>query len=549
MVEMKNKGIYLLLINSAIAISLALTPFWNKDSLIIPKVIVLFCSALYFIPIIIHKLRNEPQNKFVKFLIIVMTLIIIQMLLSTTFSEAPIEQQLFGRSGRGLGLITFISLVIFSLSSAILIKEELIKKLVFGLFIAGFASSIYALLQKFGLDFLSWDSKTNGIIGTLGNPNFQSSFAAMALVPSLVYLWDKRYKYVYLILVSVAFIATIIATQSTQGYINSIAAILVFFLLSLFYKKRIYFYGLLLISFFSTVLAILGMLNHGPLSNYLYKISVQSRGDFWRAAFNVANANPLFGVGIDSFGDSFLKYRDAIAANHAFAEFTDNSHNMFLEFSATGGYPLLILNLILVILTIISVFKLQKNLGKFNRFYAAIFAAWVVYQLQSIISPANIGMLVWGYILSGTIIGLAGRINRNFEQQGNSAIKSSTSSRILSIALVVGGLIFIYPYFNVDRMQLQAMRTGNGDLAIKSTTSYPESVLRYSVMSRALLDSKLPEQALYLARSAVEFNPNAVSAWVLILINPSAPINERESARSEILKLDPLNKEVKEYKL
>jgi hypothetical protein len=114
---------------------------------------------------------------------------------------------------------------------------------------------------------------------------------------------------------------------------------------------------------------------------------------------------------------------------------------------------------------------------------------------------------------------------------------------------VVGGLIFIYPYFNVDRMQLQAMRTGNGDLAIKSTTSYPESVLRYSVMSRALLDSKLPEQALYLARSAVEFNPNAVSAWVLILINPSAPINERESARSEILKLDPLNKEVKEYKL
>jgi hypothetical protein len=68
-------------------------------------------------------------------------------------------------------------------------------------------------------------------------------------------------------------------------------------------------------------------------------------------------------------------------------------------------------------------------------------------------------------------------------------------------------------------------------------------------MGRALLDSKLPNQALDVARSAVDFNPNAISAWVLILINPAAPIEEREKARIQILRLDPFNKEIMDYKL
>ena len=548
MTSVKNRDPYRILIYSAMGVSLALTPFWNKDSLIIPKVVILFCTALYLIPIIITKLKKQHQSKKVNFLMVVLMLIIIQMILSTIFSQSPVEQQIFGRTGRGLGLITFYSLVVLLAASAIFIKTEYLRVLVFGLFFTGSVSSLYAIFQKLGIDFLSWESRTNGIIGTLGNPNFQSSFAAMALVPGLAYVWDKKLRILYSSLVGVLFFSTIIATQSTQGYITSISAMLIFFLIALFYKKRIYFYALLVVSTFLTVVAICGMLNYGPLSNYLYKISVQSRGDFWRSAFNTANANPIFGVGIDSFGDSFLRYRDTVAANHAFAEFTDNSHNIFLEHAATGGYPLLILNLFLTVLTILAFVKIQKTLGGFNRLIAAIFASWTVYQLQSIISPANIGMLVWNYIITGTLIGLAWNLTVDFEQQKLSRSNFSKPYHGLSILLVIIGLIVSFPYFNVDRMQLQAMQTGNGDLAIKSTISYPESVIRYSVMSRALLDSKLPDQALYLARSAIKFNPNAVSAWVLILINPSAPLDEREKARFKILELDPLNKEVLDYK-
>jgi hypothetical protein len=61
------------------------------------------------------------------------------------------------------------------------------------------------------------------------------------------------------------------------------------------------------------------------------------------------------------------------------------------------------------------------------------------------------------------------------------------------------------------------------------------------------LDSGLPAPALYLAQKAVEFNPNAVSLWALILINPSASLEDRQASKERILELDPLNKEVKNF--
>ena len=102
---------------------------------------------------------------------------------------------------------------------------------------------------------------------------------------------------------------------------------------------------------------------------------------------------------------------------------------------------------------------------------------------------------------------------------------------------------------NADRLQLNAMNKGDGDLAIKVAKMFPESVVRYSTLSRALLESGLPLPALDLARSAVEFNPNSPALWALILIDPSAPIEERKSAQAKLLVLDPLNKDVIKYEI
>jgi len=531
---------------TAIISTLAITPNISRDALIIPKVIILFLASMYLIPKLIYNFKKYIIFREIKFLSFIIILIVIQYLLVMLLSEAPLEQQLFGKTGRGLGLITSFSLLIVVLASCIYVKKSHLIIILRYLVFASLITSLYSIFQSYGIDLLRWDSRTNGVIGTLGNPNFQSSFAAMAFIPGLVVFWKSRYRYLILISFSSVFIFTIYRTLSIQGYVGMVIGITVFLLIFLYNTNKIFFISMSVFSGFFGLMGIGGMLNMGPLKTYLYKVSVQSRGDFWRSAFTTANDNPFVGVGLDSFGDYYLKYRDLIAAGHPWAEYTDNAHNYFLEYAATGGYPLLVLQLCLVILVIYSFLKAQQLSLGFDSNLAALFSAWTVFQSQSIISPGNVALMFWNAIISGVIIGNLVLTKNRID---NIFIKSKFDSitKSFSLFFILLGIIVCFPYFNTDRLQMQAMKTGNGDLAIISAQKYPEAVLRYSLISRALLDSNLPTPALSVARSAVKFNPNSPNLWSLILINPIAPVSEREMARSRILELDPLNNEVINY--
>lgn len=526
--------------------TLAITPNISRDALIIPKVIILFLVSMYFIPKLAYYFKSYIIFREIKFLFIITILIVLQYLLVMLSSKAPLEQQIFGRTGRGLGLITSLSLLIVVLASCIYVKKSHISSILRYIVFSSLITSVYSIFQSYGIDLLRWDSRTNGVIGTLGNPNFQSSFAAISFIPGLVICWKFRYRYLIQVFFASLFMFTIYRTLSIQGYVGIVIGIIVFLLIFLYNLNKIFFILMSVFSGFFVLIGIGGMLNIGPLKTYLYKVSVQSRGDFWRSAFTTANDNPFVGVGLDSFGDYFLKYRDQIAAGHPWAEYTDNAHNYFLEYAATGGYPLLVLQIFLILLVIYSFLKAQQLIARFDFNLAALFSAWTVFQAQSIISPGNVAIMFWNAIISGVLIGnlvlTKNKINSLFIKS-----KFDSVTRSFGLFLVFLGMIVCFPYFNTDRLQMQAMKTGNGDLAIISAQKYPESVLRYSLISRALLDSNLPSPALVVARSAVKFNPNSPNLWSLILINPAASVSEREMARIKILELDPLNNEVINY--
>ena len=526
-----------------------MTPGLNKDSLIVPKQIIAFCLALFLIPITFKNIKLILANQYNKILAIITLLLLIDGSFILFNSTSPLEQLIFGRMGRGLGFITFLTAIVIVIASSIIIKVENLNLLLKGIVLAGIVTSLYACLQFFKLDIFKWDSKTNGIIGTLGNPNSLSSFAATILVPGVVIFWYSKFRVTLVVIIISVLFFTIFISRSTQGYIGAISAILLFLLIFIWYKNKIYFFSLSLISIFMGIVAIYGMLGHGPLSYYLYKASVQSRGDFWRAALTTGNSHPWLGVGFDSFGDFSLKYRDAITASHSFAEYTDSAHNFYLDYLAIGGYPYLILNVLLTALALRCFLVILKSQKTFNPKITALFCSWSVIQLQTVINTQTITFISWNALISGAIIGMTKGVIQHPESNPSYAedLKSKNRVNLYSVVLVIAGLIFMFPYFNSDRLIVKASNTGNGDLLVKAATSYPQSSTKYSQASQALLESGLPVPSLFLAQKGVQFNPNSVSLWALILVNQNASVADRQSARLKILELDPFNKEVKNF--
>ena len=548
--RIKEKNSFIkVLVFSVVAITLAMTPGLNKDSLIIPKLIIFFCLALFLLPITLKNISLMLINRYHRILAILVSILLIDGILIFVNSTSPLEQLIFGRTGRGLGFITFFSFIVILMASSIIVKIDNINLLLKGIVLAGCLNSLYALLQFFKLDVFKWDSKTNGIIGTLGNPNSLSSFIAMILIPAVVIFWYSKHRIILAVIFLPILLFSIYAGESTQGYIGFIAAILALSLIFTWYKNKIVVYSLSLTSGIMGVIAIFGMLGHGPLSNYLYKVSVQSRGDFWRSAMATGNSHPLFGVGFDSFGDYSLRYRDEIAASHPFVEYTDSAHNFYLDYLATGGYPYLFLNILLTILVLRSFLAIQRSNKTFDSKITALFCAWLVIQLQAVVNTQSITFISVNALISGAIIGIAGTFSQASQFKPDSIVKSTNFTKVnfSGVLLVIIGLIISFPFFNSDRLTVKASNTGNGDLLIKATTSYPQSVTKYSNASRALLESGLPVPSLYLAQKGVEFNPNSSSLWALILINQNALIADRQNAKSKILELDPYNEEVKNF--
>ena len=550
----KKNHIFKIILIIASLIFLVITPWVNKDSIVVPKVILLFLLALFLLPRILQEYKQLYENTTLRILLIIIFLIIAQMLLVILISNAPIEQQVFGKMGRGLGFITAFSILIVTLATALFINPKGLSLLIKTTIFTFSLSSIYSVFQSYGIDFVKWETTTNSIFGTLGNPNFQSSAAAIIIIPCILLFSRTKKFFAISIILTVLNFLVVIKTQSIQGIVSTSLGLALLIIIFFWYKNRHVFVVSIVVFFVGAVVSILAMINQGPLRGFslgsftFYKASVQSRGDFWRSALATSKDHPIFGVGIDSFGDYYLKYRDAVAFSHS-PEFTDNAHNYFLEYAATGGYPLMILHILLILLTLWSFIKIIRNSTGFNRDVTSLFAIWTIFQAQSVVSPGSIGLMVFNAITTGAIIGLSQlKVTQNLEKItiGKGSTRFSQNS---SAVLVLIGLVIIYPYFNADRLFLKALNSQDAILLADSTKNYPQFTYRFSTASRLLLESKAYKQSLEVALLAIKFNPNSVSPWAHIFLNPLSSLEDKLKAKQELIKLDPNNKSLNDLKI
>ena len=440
-----------------ISVTLLVTPLWSLDPINPIKMLAVSATGFMGLGVLLANQKVLALGRYKVPLILIGSFVAWQLIVFVVSGGEKL-QQLFGTTGRNTGLITYFAFSILCVVSMAASNAAFLSRFLLASLVVGIASLGYGLVQALGGDQFYWVNPYSPVFGFLGNPNFQSSLLGILgsivfsqLLSSTAKLQLKLGHVVYLLLT----LYVIRETASQQGFLvlligSSIA-------LGIFVHQRSntlgYSYlGLAIIGF---VAVLVGILNKGPLASLLYKESVTYRGDYWRAAWKMTVDNPIFGVGLDSYGDWYRRSRTIEATLRRGPDVTSNAaHNVYLDISAYGGFPLALIYIALMVLVIISAIKVIKRSQSFNPGFVGLVAGWVAFQAQSIISINQIGLALWGWVLSGLIIGY--EINtRNSElviekktgKNSSKPVQSSAGSVIgMFVGLIIGVLVGMSPY-------------------------------------------------------------------------------------------------------
>jgi O-antigen ligase len=544
------------LVWALISVTLAITPLWSMDPINPIKMLVV--SALGFVGLGIL-LANHKALLLGRFGVplILISGFILWLFVVFAISDGERLQQLFGTNGRNTGLITYSAFSILFVVAMAASNAVFLNRFLFASLVVGVASLVYGLIQAAGDDPFDWVNPYSPVFGFLGNPNFQSSL--LGILGSVVFTQllstavKLQFKGAYLVYLLVT-LFVIKETDSQQGYLVLLIGSAVS--LGVFINQRSkalgYSYlGLALIGFFAVLV---GTLNKGPLASLLYKDSVTYRGDYWRAGLKMTLDNPIFGVGLDSYGDWYRRSRTIEATLRRGPDVTSNAaHNVFLDISAYGGFPLLLIYTALVVLVVVSSIKVIKRSQGFNAGFVGLLAAWVAFQAQSIISINQIGLALWGWILSGLIIGYeintrTGNVvveEKKKGKTGTKAVQASPATTLsMFIGLIVGVLVGMPPYLASAKYK-SALGSGDATVIQEAAYLWPTEPLRMGQVAVALDENKLNDQGLQVAVDATERFPDNYVVWATLNSMTMATEAQRGQALTQMKRLDPLNPTLK----
>ena len=552
-IEANNSGVWMPL-TLGVLVSLA---FWvpHIDAFNISKFTMLVFGVFVLSALAIREISVSRSGGLGSYLLLIFTVLILMNL----FTSPNEYKTLVGALGRNNGVITYFCFAALAYFVSVRFKLSDIPKLLWSLAGLGLLQTIYNIMQLAKADPIKWNNPYGFILGTLGNSDFAAALLAICSIATLwlarIYLHKKLASLSLVILVGVQFVVMLESTVRQS-------LILFFFGIGIFIysevsgrSKRL---SLVWAGAVSVVglLTVLGTLQIGPLTKYLFKESIAYRGDYWRAGWRMFTENPIFGVGLGNYGDYFNRYRDATqVARRGPSVVSDVAHSMPLDFLAMGGLSLGIVYLVIISYAVFLVIAKIRNLEGVNKQQGYIILSLLgAYLLQSFISIDQLGLAVWGWIFFGIAFSLSrerklvGKLDRNM-------------SRIfVPVTISVTFLSFVFV----------SVPSWRADSALKQLASVPRE--QQGVDARALRlglaskiesitprDSQFKTQiALYLlingqaegidyAKRALIQNPSDSTAlrYLIIAYGQLSDAENLQKYKAEALKIDPFNPDLK----
>ncbi|ASY22063.1 O-antigen ligase-like protein [Candidatus Planktophila versatilis] len=498
-----------------------------------------------------------------KYFLIAACLFLLASINAALNSSSPMAQNIYGAYGRNTGLVAYSVLSMVAIGALLLRSESSFSRIIWGLQFAGLVNVIYcAWVILFG-DFLSWNNPYGNILGLFGNPNFISAFLGMFITTLMAFSVAKtaswKYRVVAVLVGAIAFYE-VVDSHSIQGIVVTAGGIAIvgFFAIRAYLKNLLFTYGYLLAVGIVGVFAILGTLQKGPLS-FVYKTSVSLRGEYWRAGLTMGMDHPLTGVGMDSYGDWYRRARSESAATvlPGPKTVTNASHNVVIDFFAYGGWPLLLAYLAMLTLAAIAIVKVLLRTKSYNPTFVAMVSAWTCYEVQSLISINQIGLAIWGWLLTGALIAYEYTTRSSTSQvkaptAGPVRSKQSVSTGVISPQLVAGvgaliGILIAVPPMSADTKWRSATSSGDATKVLAALDSgylSPSDSARYAQAVQLFASNNLMEQAHDIALKAIEFNPDYFDAWRVLYYLSNSTEAEKVQAQENMKRLDPRNPDV-----
>lgn len=296
-------------------------------------------------------LSKKPLKSLLPFILLFVFLII-----SLLFS-VDITTSWLGSYNRHEGLVSWLFyglwaiLLVFHLSEGgELEKKNRVYRLMIVSASAGFLVSIYALMQLFGLDFVTWSeipAITGRSISSFGQPNYLACWLIIVL-PLTAYLFSSA-KNNWLRYLWIIFFITELAALFSTG---SRAAFFVFLITSILWllwyfaknkilsRQKIVIFilsGLATLVLFISFLFISNPQRFQELTDFK-KGSAFVRVELWRAGLEAVSKKPWLGYGLDNQPEAYVQYYKADWAVYARPNtYSDRAHNIILDILLTSG--------------------------------------------------------------------------------------------------------------------------------------------------------------------------------------------------------------------
>jgi O-antigen ligase len=436
---------------------------WTKleDPINLPKMFVLVLFAAIALGLVIPALLSARKlsSRNQKLGLGLMGLFAVGLLVSTLATDVKYTA-IFGEFHRNNGFLSYFAMIVLMVAGSLVFNLKSVNRYFTFFGIAGLLLTFYGALQGLGADPVGWKIDYNPFITTLGNPNFTSGFLGLSGI-AILYLAldakDRKFQVIYAVGL-LADLYILWRSGSIQGVFGFLIGATIIILVKLWLiNKRYGQIGLAAAAIAGAPVA-LAVLNIGPLASKLYQGTLRNRFDYWNAAIGMFKDHPIFGVGIDRFGEYYREY--AVQNQVVQGQITDNAHSIYLQLLATGGLALFIPYLLLVLfITFIGFKALLKRQGDDKFKVGTIFGIWLATIAVNIVTVDNLGVGVWFWITGGVLVAVsANQVQGNDAAQGQKervnkgkstkSVKSKSAfpfTYLASFILVISVLVLLVP--------------------------------------------------------------------------------------------------------